>query len=129
MSIATDSCPTNLDDSFDSTTLTMSAVVADGDINITDDDNIIKYSILNCVEEYSMADPEILLLRHRFLYDTDFTALGSGSTSHCLLWLADMEAAVATSRLVLSGTLTSEPMSYFSSDNPMCLSGLTRQVF
>jgi hypothetical protein len=53
--------------------------------------------ILNQVEEYFMVNPEILLPRHRFLYNTDFAALGSGPTSHCLLWLADMEAAIATS--------------------------------
>jgi hypothetical protein len=76
-----------------------------------------------------MADPEILLPQHRFLYDTDFAALGSGPTSHCLLWLvADMEAAEVTSWLALSGTLTLEAMTYFSSDNPARLSGLSRQV-
>jgi hypothetical protein len=55
------------------------------------------HNILNQVKEYSMVDPEILLPCHCFLYNTDFAALGSGPTSHCLLWLADMEAAVATS--------------------------------
>jgi hypothetical protein len=86
------------------------------------------HGILNRVEEYSMVDPEILLPRHRFLYDTDFAALGSGPTSHRLLWLADMEAAVATSRLALLSTLTPEAMTYFSSDNPARLSGLSWQV-
>jgi hypothetical protein len=55
------------------------------------------HNILNQVKEYSMVDPEILLPCHCFLYNTDFAALGSGPTSHCLLWLADMEAAIATS--------------------------------
>jgi hypothetical protein len=80
------------------------------------------HNILNLVEEYSMADPEILLPGHRFLYDTDFAALGSGPISHRFLWLADMEAAEATSWLALSGILTSEAMAYFSSDNPARLS-------
>ncbi len=65
-----------------------------------------------------MADPEILLPQHGFLYNTDFAALGSGPTSHHLLWLAEMEAAVATSWLALSGTLMPEAMTFFSLDNP-----------
>ncbi len=69
-----------------------------------------------------MADPDILLPQHRFLYNTDFAALGSGPTSHCLSWLADMEAAVGTSPLALSGTLTPEAMTYFSLDNLVRLS-------
>jgi hypothetical protein len=55
------------------------------------------HNILNQVKEYSMVNPEILLPHHRFLYNTDSAALGSIPTSHHLLWLADMEAAVATS--------------------------------
>ncbi len=86
------------------------------------------HNILNCVEEYSMANPKILLPQHCFLYDTDFAALSSGPTSHCLLWLADMEAAAATSQLALSGTLMPEAMTYFLSDNLAHLSGLSRQV-
>jgi hypothetical protein len=74
------------------------------------------HDILNRVKEYSMVDPEILLPRHRFLYDTDFAALGSGPTFHCLLWLADMEAAIATSQLALTGTLTPEALADFSSN-------------
>jgi hypothetical protein len=58
-----------------------------------------------------------------------FAALGSGPTSDCPLWLADVEAAVATSQLALSGTLTSEAITYFSLDNPARLSGLSQQVF
>ncbi len=86
------------------------------------------HNIPNCVEEYSMANPKILLPQHCFLYDTDIAALGSGPTSNCFVWLADMEAAVATSQSALSGTLTPEAMTYFSSDNLVCLSELSRQV-
>jgi hypothetical protein len=49
------------------------------------------------------------------LYDTDFAVLGSDPTSHCLLWLADIEVAIATSQLALTGTLTPEALIYFSS--------------
>ncbi len=86
------------------------------------------HAILNHVEENSMANLEILLPQHRFLYNTDFAALDSGPTSHCLLCLVDMEAAVVTSWLTLSGTLTPEAMTYFSSDNLAHLSGLSWQV-
>jgi hypothetical protein len=77
--------------------------------------------ILNRVEEYSMVNCEILLPSHRFLHNTDFAALGSGPISHCLLWLADMEEAIATSQLALTGTLTPEALTYFSSDISMRL--------
>jgi hypothetical protein len=81
------------------------------------------HEILNCVEGYSLIDPETLFPRHRFLLDVDFETLGSGPTSHCLLWLAGMESAVATSQLALSGTLTPEAMAYFSSTHVSCLYG------
>ncbi len=54
-----------------------------------------QHNILNCVEEYSMADPEILLPQHRFLYDT--CSFGHLPNLPLPLWLADMEAAVVTS--------------------------------
>jgi hypothetical protein len=80
------------------------------------------HKILNHMEGYLLIDPETLLPQHRFLFDADFETLG-GATSHCLLWLAEMEAAVATSHLALSGTLTPEATAYFSSTHPSCLSG------
>jgi hypothetical protein len=81
------------------------------------------HKLLNHVEGYLLIDPETLLPRHHFLFDTDFETLGSGPTSYHLLWLANMQAAVATSQLTLSGTLTPEAMAYFSSTHVSCLSG------
>jgi hypothetical protein len=81
------------------------------------------YKILNRVEGYSLIDPETLLPWHQFLFDTDFETLGSGPTCHRLLWLAEMDAAVATSQLARSGTLTSEALMYFLATQPSCVSG------
>ena len=55
------------------------------------------HKIINRIEECFSTDPESLLLRHRHLFNTEFETLGSGPTAHCLLWLADMDAALATS--------------------------------
>ncbi len=82
------------------------------------------HEILNRVEGYSLIDPEALLPRHRFLFDTDFETLRSCPTSHHLLWLADMHAAVATLQLARSGTLTSEALTYFSATQPSCMTGV-----
>jgi hypothetical protein len=57
------------------------------------------HEILNRIESYSLAGPDTLLPRHQSLYVADFAALGSGSTSHQLLWLANMETAVAAANL------------------------------
>jgi hypothetical protein len=63
------------------------------------------HEILNRIESYSLANPDILLPRHRSLYAVDFAALGSGPTSHQLLWPANMEMAVAAANLAWAGAL------------------------
>ena len=73
-----------------------------------------QHEICNRVEEYSTIDPESILPRHQYLFDTDFEALGSGPTSHRLLWLADMDTALSVSTLSTSGALTQEAQSHFS---------------
>jgi hypothetical protein len=55
------------------------------------------HEIMNRVEEHAFNNPDSLLLQHRYLLDTDFKALGSGSTPDQLHWLADMGSAVAAS--------------------------------
>jgi hypothetical protein len=71
------------------------------------------HKILNRVEEHAFTNPDGLLLRHRYLLDTDFKALGSGSTPDRLHWLADMGSAVAVSGLLRAGTLTPEATAHF----------------
>ena len=70
--------------------------------------------ILTRVEELALVDPETLLPRHRFIFETDFEALGSGLTANRLLWLAEMKTAQSASALASSGTLTNEAIKYFS---------------
>ena len=70
--------------------------------------------ILNRVEEHEFTNPDSLLPRHRYLLDTDFEALGSGSTPDQLHWLADMGSAVAASGLSRAGTLTPEATAHFA---------------
>ena len=64
------------------------------------------HEICNRVEEYSAIDPDTILPCHQYLFDTDFETLGSGPTSHRLLWLADMDTAISVSTLSTSGALT-----------------------
>ena len=73
-----------------------------------------QHEICNRVEEYSSIDPESILPRHQHLFDTDFEALGSGPTSHRLLWLAEMDTALSVSTLSTSGALTREAQAHFS---------------
>jgi hypothetical protein len=77
------------------------------------------HEILNRMEGFLLIDPETLLP----LFNADFKTLGSGPTSHHLLWLVDMDAAVISSQLALSGTLMAEALAYLSSTQPSCLSG------
>ena len=76
------------------------------------------HEIYNRVEEYAAIDPETILPRHRYLFDTDFEALGSGPTSHRLLWLADMDTAISVSTLSTTGGLTRAAQEYFSIPQP-----------
>ena len=80
--------------------------------------NLEQHEIFNKVEEFALKDPDTMLPRHRSLFQADFEILGSGPTSDRLLWLADMNTAVATSDLARSGTLNPEATTYFSVANP-----------
>ncbi len=71
------------------------------------------HEILNWVEEHAFTNPDSLLLQHKYLLDTDFEALGSGSTPDQLHWLADMRSAIAASGLSRAGTLTPEVTAHF----------------
>ena len=73
-----------------------------------------QHAILSKVEEYALIDPETILPRHRFLFDTDFEALGSGPTTHRLFWLAEVDAALAATTLYHEGLLTPAALDYFS---------------
>ncbi len=48
---------------------------------------------------YTLSDPDILLPRHRFLFEADFVELASGPTSYRLLWLAAMDTVIVASSL------------------------------
>jgi hypothetical protein len=81
--------------------------------------------IIEKVNKYSLLDPERLLPLHRFLLDTNFSTLGDGPTSHCLLWLADMDSAVSAAALAQSGTLTPQATTFFTEDSQLPRSYLT----
>ena len=72
--------------------------------------------IIQQVNLYSLTDPSALLPRHRDLLEADFCRLGEGSTSDRLLWLADMESALAAAALSESGTLSAQVVSYFDEE-------------
>jgi hypothetical protein len=73
-----------------------------------------QHAIMSKVSEYSMINPDTILPCHRFLFDTDFEALGSGLTSHHLLWLAEADTALSASSLSWLGSLTPQASAYFS---------------
>jgi hypothetical protein len=68
---------------------------------------------INRVEEHAFTDPESLLPRHRFLLEMDFDALGSGPSTQRLLWLANLDSAIAASALAWSGSLTPAAIAHF----------------
>jgi hypothetical protein len=72
------------------------------------------HDIINRVEEHAFTDPESLVPRHRFLMETDFEALGSGPSTQRLLWLANVDSAIAASALAQSGSLTPEAIAHFN---------------
>ena len=72
------------------------------------------HDIINRIEAHSLTDPDHLLPRHPFLMDADFEALGSGPTSDRLVWLADMDSAIAVSTLSHAGTLTPAAEEHFA---------------
>ena len=61
---------------------------------------------MTCIEAYTLIDPDTILPRHWFLCETDFEALGSGPTSHCLLWLSEVNTALLAATLSEMGNLT-----------------------
>ena len=73
-----------------------------------------QHEIIQAVSEYALLDPESLLPQHRQLLDTNFDSLGLGPTPHRLLWLSDMDSALAASSLSQCGTLTPAAREYFS---------------
>jgi hypothetical protein len=73
-----------------------------------------QHAIMSKVSEYSMIDPDTILPRHWFLFDANFKTLGSGPTSHRLLWLAEVETAVSVSNLSKLGSLTPQASAFFS---------------
>jgi hypothetical protein len=77
------------------------------------------HEILNQMESYSLVDPETLLPRHQTLLDADFESLGSGPTSHRLLWLANMSLAMSAAHLARSGTLSDSALAHFFHVSPM----------
>ena len=52
-------------------------------------------------------------------WDADFELLGSGPTSHPLLWLANMSLAISAANLARSGTLSDSALAHFSRTPPM----------
>ena len=77
------------------------------------------HEILDQIERYVLVDPETLLLRHQTLLVTDFESLGSGPTSHQLLWLANMSLAMSAANLAQSGILSDSALAHFSRISPM----------
>ncbi len=72
------------------------------------------HDIIIRIEAHSLTDPDHLLPRHRFLMDANFEALGSSLTSDQLVWLADMDSAIAVSMLSHAGTLTPAAEEHFA---------------
>jgi hypothetical protein len=70
------------------------------------------------INKYSLMDPDLLLTLNRFLVDAKFEALGRGPTSHQLLWLADMDSAIAALHLAKMGSLTPQASLYFLEESP-----------
>jgi hypothetical protein len=58
-----------------------------------------QHDIINRVVACTLINPDTLLPQHQLLFEMDFEALGSGPASHRLLWLADMDLALAASSL------------------------------
>jgi hypothetical protein len=77
--------------------------------------------IIKKVNAYSLLHPLALLPRHRALLEANFATLGNRPTSHCLLWLADMDFAISAATLAQSGTLTPQAATFFTDDSPLPL--------
>lgn len=72
-----------------------------------------QHDILDRVAAYALINSDTLLPRHWLLFETYFEALGSGPISHRLLWLANMDSALAASSLSQLGSLTSQAETFF----------------
>jgi hypothetical protein len=77
-----------------------------------------QHDIIDKVVAYALINPDTLLPQHWLLFKTNFEALGSGPSTHCLLWLADMNLALATSSLSQLGSLTPTAQAFFSAPSP-----------
>ena len=75
-----------------------------------------QHTIMSKVAEYSMIGPDTILPHphHRFLFDFNFEALGSGSTSQHLLWLVEVDTTLSASSLSQLGSLTPQASTFFS---------------
>ena len=61
-----------------------------------------------------MIDRDTIHPCHRFLFEADFEAPGSGPTLHRLLWLAEVDTALSASSLSQLGSLTPQASVFFS---------------
>jgi hypothetical protein len=77
-----------------------------------------QHDIIDRVDAYVLVNPDTLLPRHWLLFETDFEALGSGTAPHPLLWLADIDLALAKSFLSQLGSLTPTAQAFFSAPLP-----------
>jgi hypothetical protein len=73
-----------------------------------------QHDIINRIEEFAFIDPETLLPRHRSFLEVDFESLGSGSTVNRLIWLANVDSAMAASTLARLGTLSTAATDHFA---------------
>ena len=77
-----------------------------------------QHDILDRVAVYALINSDTLLPRHWLLFEAYFEALGSGPTSHRLVWLANMDSALAASSLSQLGSLTPQAETLFSALSP-----------
>jgi hypothetical protein len=77
-----------------------------------------QHDIINRLVAYALIIPDTLLPLHWLLFEMDFEALASGPASHCLLWLADMNLALAASSPSQLGSLTPTAQAFYSAPLP-----------
>jgi hypothetical protein len=77
-----------------------------------------QHDIIARVVAYALINSDTLLPRHWLPFEIDFEALGSGPASLHLLWLADMDSALAASSLSQLGSLTPTAQAFFSAPLP-----------
>ncbi len=64
-----------------------------------------------------ITEDSLILPQHRHLLNIDFEHLGSGPSSHQLVWISDMESALSASMLFRQGSLTHEAVLHFSASD------------